>query len=241
MIHLRLKSQFQKVISNYQASQQAQELLAQARIALFDGPSASGRNTIIAELLKTGKYQQIISDTTRPRRSNNGILEQNGVEYWFKSEEDFLDGLKNGAYIEAAIIHDQQVSGVSVREIERIGASNTTAINDVQPDGIEAFRRYNPNIWCFFIIPPSFEVWEARLLARGTISESEKRRRFKSALDEIEHALAADYYTFITNDDLDSTVKVIDAICSGKHMQQNDARLKARQLADAIKLHLANN
>ncbi len=126
MNKLKLRDEFEEIIKNYRASQRSQVILQQARIALFDGPSASGRNTIISELVKIGRYHQVVSDTTRLPRINDGLHEQDGREYWFKAEEAFLEGLKQGAYVEAAIIHDQQVSGVSVAEVERAQVNDKT-------------------------------------------------------------------------------------------------------------------
>lgn len=235
---LRLKNDFLKILKTYEASKESQQLLAKARVALFDGPSASGRNTIIYNLVKTGRYQQTISDTTRAIRSNNGVLEQNGVEYWFKTEEEFLEGLKAGSYIEAAVIHDQQVSGVNFAEIARATKSDKIAINDVQPDGIEAFRKYKPDTLCFFVIPPSFEVWEARLNARGAMTDAEKKRRYTSATKEIQHALEADYYKFIVNDNLETATNLIDQICQGTDIETTTSRNTAGTLLKEIEEHL---
>lgn len=235
---LTYKDEFQKVLKTYAPDRAVQEILKDARIALFDGPSASGRNTIMQRLVETGKYQQIVSDTTRKPRFNNGVPEINGKEYWFKSERDFLDGLQSGQYLEAAIIHDQQVSGVSISELKRISKEGKIAINDIQPDGVEAFRKYKPDTICIFVIPPNFQTWIKRLRIRGEMSEEEQRRRFLSAVDEIEHALAVDYYGLLINNNLEQAVADADALCSGIKSDFSEARTAAKQLLEAIKSHL---
>jgi len=236
---LLLKKQFQDILLNYRTSEEASRLLKKSKIALFDGPSASGRNTLISNLLKNHPgYQLIVSDTTRKPRKNNDRLEMNGIEYWFKSETEFLEGLKNGNYIEAAIIHDQQVSGVNVSEIIRASKSDKIAINDVQPDGIEAFRKVKPDTRCFFILPPTFNIWESRLNARGKMHSNERIRRYTSAIYEIEHALSVSYYKFIINSDLKKATKLVNAICSGEDVDTRDARGTAVQLLNDTKDHL---
>ena len=235
---LQFKQEFKELLRSYQASRQKKKILTTARIALFDGPSASGRNTIMYRLVETGNYQQFISDTTRRPRMNNGILEKNGVEYWFKTEEEFLKGLEAGDYIEAAIIHEQQVSGMSVREIERVTKEGKIAVNDVQPDGIEAFRGHNTGAIFFFVIPPSFEVWEARLNTRGKMLPIERQRRYRSAVYEIEHALSVDYYNFIINDNLEVATNKVDAICNGAKNDSSSARIVAQGLLADIQSHL---
>ena len=104
------------LLKHYNPSLEIIDLLRNIQFVLLAAPTAAGRNTIIRNLIMTGKYYYVVSDTTRKPRINNGIPEKNGNEYWFKSEEEFLHGLKNGAYVEAAIIHNQQVSGISLEE-----------------------------------------------------------------------------------------------------------------------------
>lgn len=237
-LSLSLKQQFKDLLSNYRPNEEVQELLSKAKIALFDGPSGSGRNAIMLELLKIDRYQQIISDTTRPPRSNNGILEQNGVEYWFKSEHEFIEGLRAGNYIEAAIIHDQQVSGVNKSEIERAITVDKIAVNDVQPDGIEAFLKYKHDTVAIFVVPPSFELWQSRLLSRGEMSGNELRRRIESAAEEINHALVAPYYSFIINEDLGEAVQLADTLCSGDRVDTTAGREVASQLLEEINQYL---
>src|SRR5664279_1435267 len=110
MNQLKRIDEFRTILDGYQLSPTAAQTLAQTKLVLLVAPTASGRNTIIHELLKTDQYHFVVSDTTRQPRINNGELEQNGREYWFRSEEEVLDELKRGEFLEAAIIHNQQVS-----------------------------------------------------------------------------------------------------------------------------------
>src|SRR5579885_607634 len=113
MNRLEHLQEFKTVLANYRISPASQRILQQTNLVLLAAPTSAGRNTIIRELLKTGDYHYIVSDTTRQPRINDGIPEQNGVEYWFRSEADILKDLAAGQYVEAAIIHNQQVSGIS--------------------------------------------------------------------------------------------------------------------------------
>ncbi len=237
---LHSKEQFKNVLHEYKPNAEATALLQKAPITLFDGPSASGRNTIMVELIETNRYQQIVSDTTRDPRTNNGIAETNGYEYWFKSEDEFLQGLAKGEYIEAAIIHNQQVSGVSVREIQRLNESSKIGINDVQPDGIDAFRAYKPDTICFFVVPPKFEKWLKRLSKRGDMEPQELYRRIESAKHEIIHALDADFYHFVINDNLNDAVALVDTICSGAIVDTSEAKRAAEEQLITIDKFLAS-
>src|SRR5690348_10605533 len=107
MNQLQHQAEFRKALADYRISDAGKKLLRDIRLLLFVAPSATGRNTIIQELVKTGNYHFIVSDTTRQPRMNNGVLEENGREYWFRSEEEMLDEIEHGDFIETAVIHNQ--------------------------------------------------------------------------------------------------------------------------------------
>ncbi len=230
MNELKHIADFRKVLKNYQLSDPARGLLKHTSLVLLVGPTSSGRNTIINTLLKTGKYHFIVSDTTRKPRVNNGILEQDGREYWFRSEEDMLADLRNGQFLEAAIIHDQQVSGMSMRELTSAADEQTIAINEIEVVGAENVYTTKPDTMFFFVIPPSFDEWMVRMRTRGELPNEEIRRRLTSAVHEIEIALECNYYRFIVNDTFMHTARDIDRSIEEGTVDAT-AQLNARQVA----------
>ncbi len=204
----RLK-EFHKILNDYHVSSPGTKILAQTKLALLAAPTSSGRNTIVRELVKTNEYHYLISDTTRQPRINDGILEKNGVEYWFRSEAEVLADLRAGKFLEAAIIHEQQVSGISLREIEAAISEHKIAITDIEMAGVETIIKAKPDTTVFFVIPPDFEEWQRRIKHRGDMTIAEHHRRIKSALQEFEHALAHKYYTFVINDRVDNALEQI--------------------------------
>lgn len=200
-------SEFRKVLADYRMSAESQKILNETELALFVAPTSGGRNTIFRELLKTDLYHYVVSDTTRQPRVNDGIPEQNGVEYWFKSEEEMLASLEAGEYLEAAIIHNQHVSGISIKELEKAHASNKIAMKDIEIIGAETFMKAKPDTIVFFVLPPNFEEWQRRLKHRGQMSHDELKRRMESAAEEYAHALQHKYYDFLINDTVDEALE----------------------------------
>lgn len=210
---LQHKQEFEEILQHYYPSDTHKDLLASAAVTLLVGPSSAGRNRIIKELLHTGGYHQIISDTTRPPRSNDGVMEQNGREYWFKSEQEMLDELGAGDLLEAAVIHDQQVSGVSIRELKVAHEAGKIAVNDIEVAGARYAKQRLAKAKLIFILPPSFDVWMQRLEARGNMSEEEKRARLSTAVSEIERMeREIDDYHVVVNDSLGETVTKVRQI-----------------------------
>jgi guanylate kinase len=198
---------FQRYLKNYRPSLEILDLLQTTRFIMLAAPTAAGRNTIIKNLIMTGKYFYVVSDTTRHPRINNGVPEKSGNEYWFKSEEEFLQGVRNGAYIEAAIIHNQQVSGISLDEMRRATSSGKIAITDIDIHGCDTIMSYSDSSTPVFVLPPKFDEWMRRLDGRGVMDPAEKRRRLISAAEEIQLALDRSYFKFIINWDLRLTVE----------------------------------
>ncbi len=226
-------SEFQSVLTDYHVSDESKAVLAQTELVLFAAPTSSGRNTLIRELLKTGNYHYLVSDTTRHPRVNDDVLEQNGVEYWFRPEQEILDDLRAGNFLEAAIIHNQQVSGMSIRELKKAHQAGKVAVTDIEIAGVETIIKLKPDTICLFIVPPNFEEWMRRIQHRGQMSPEEFHRRLTSAEKEFKHALEHDYYRFVVNDTVKESVKLIDKLAR-LHQIDQEQQEKARQVVEKL-------
>lgn len=234
--------EFREVLADYHLSDDARRSLADIQLALLVGPTSAGRNTIINHLVHSGEYHSVVSDTTRKPRTNNGVLEQDGREYWFRSEDEVLEDLRAGRFLEAAIIHGQQVSGISIRELQLAANQHQIAINEIDPQGADSIHVANPHARFIFVLPPSFDEWMARMSQRGELPADEKKRRLQSAAFEIATALDRDYYTFIVNDTFVHAAARIDDAIRGDGNQvdnQDAAKLLARELLRDTENYLA--
>jgi len=233
--------EFRAALENYHVAPAALRLLAQTKFVMLIAPTSTGRNTVIRHLLKTNDYYFIVSDTTRKPRSNDGIMEQNGIEYWFRSEVDVLADIEQSKYLEAAIIHNQQVSGVSIREFQKAFDANKIALTDAEIAGAHNALEVKPDTIAIFMLPPNFEEWQRRIKQRGDMEAGEYRRRMVSATKELAAALAQDYYKFVINDTVERTAEHIHQIAKMDHVdaeQQADARNSAERLFVETKILL---
>jgi guanylate kinase len=207
--------EFKQTLETYHLSERAEKALEGLRLVLLVGPTSSGRNTVIRELVDSHNFQNIVSDTTRPPQFRDGRMEQNGVDYFFRNEADMLADLRAGEFLEAALIHEQQVSGVSIRELEKAKNSNKVAITDIEPQGADNVMRAKPDTKAIFLIPPSFEEWQDRIRGRGKMTEHELRNRLKGAINEFETALKHNYYQFVISENVNQSAALIEAIVRG--------------------------
>jgi len=227
--HLKHLVEFQKLLKDYNPGTRFIDALQNMKLVLLTSPAATGKNTIINQLMLTGNYHHLVSDTTRQPRINDGIPEVSGKEYWFKNESEFLEGLKRGDYITAAIIHEQQVSAISISEIEKAKQQRKAALTEVNIDGAAHMNEHTNSTLIIFLLPPNYEEWIRRLESRGHVGEDEKIRRVRSARNEIQYALNADFFTFMINEDVQVTSdKINELSTTGKSYDEHES---ARALA----------
>jgi len=231
--HLEHLGKFKRILVDYQISNEGKELLDTTKLVFLTSVTAGGRNTIIRELEKTGLYKFFVSDTTRPPRINNGVMEQNGVEYYFILESEFMEGLKRGEYLEAEVIHNQQISGINLKELRRVKEAGKIGINEVGRLGAENIHQASSNPHFIFVVLPSFEEWMRRLENRGKISTEELNRRLGSAERELQEALNSSYFKFVINDKVEDAVGGIRNIVE-HDIYPKDLDEKARILAQGM-------
>lgn len=232
------KAKFQKILKGYRPSDDAIEALHNTRTLVLVGPTGSGKNTLITHLVKAGRFYFVLSDTTRPPRMHDNRMEQNGEFYWHITEQDFLAGLERGDYLEAAVIHDQQVSGSNNSEYKKASEQGKIAVTDIESIyGVPVFREYSDKITFIFMVPPSFDEWMRRLKHRGEMTEKELQNRMISADEEILTALQRPYYHFIVSDDIADNVRTVtDLMDKGIELRDNDsARAQTEQLLQDIR------
>src|SRR4051812_6100284 len=111
---LHQREVFEEILKHYQVSDHAKQVLSGTPFVVLSSVAGGGRNTIIQYLVEQYDYGFIVSDTTRPPKVRDGKMEQHGVNYYFRNEDELLVDLRNGEFVEAELIHNQQVSGTSI-------------------------------------------------------------------------------------------------------------------------------
>jgi len=240
--HLVMRDSFVKILADYRMSERAKNILMKTPLVLLNGPSGTGRNTLIYELVRRGTYHFIVSDTTRPPRVNNGIPEQNGHEYWFRSEQEILSDLQKGEFLEAELIHDQQVSGTSIRELERAVADGKTPINEVEIGGLQTLFKAKPDTFAIILLPPSFEEWQRRLNGRGKITDQELKNRLNTAVRVLSVAIDNPHILLLVHETVEQAADQIEAWVQGSPVdaaQQAQARSLAARLLQQTQARIA--
>lgn len=180
-------------------------------IYIFCAPSGSGKSTMVQHLLTSypGQFELSISCTTRAPRGE----EVHGREYYFLSQEEFEQKIKEDAFIEHEQVYEGLYYGTLKSEIERIEAVGKAVIFDVDvKGGINLKRILGDKATSIFVCPPSIEELSRRLHGRGDTSEEMIQKRLAKAAIEMEDAPKFDIR--LINNNLEQAFADLDAIVS---------------------------
>ena len=179
------------------------------KLIIFSAPSGSGKSTIINYLLKQGLNLQFsISATSRPPRGT----EQDGVEYFFLSPEEFKKRIANDEFVEYEEVYPDRFYGTLKSQVEKQLTEGQNIIFDVDVvGGCNIKRFYGDRALSVFIQPPSIEELRKRLEGRGTDSPETINSRIAKA--EFELSYAPKFDLIVVNDELEKAeAQALEAI-----------------------------
>lgn len=181
-------------------------------LIVVSGFSGSGKGTIMKELLRKypDDYALSISATTRQPREG----ERDGVEYFFKTTEEFEQMIEQGDLVEYA----QYVGnyyGTPKTYVESQLAAGKDVILEIEIQGALKIKERFPQTVLMFVTPPTAQTLKERLVGRGTEDMETVKRRLSRAVEEAQGIENYDY--LIVNDKLDACVEEVHRIIGDEH------------------------
>jgi len=173
------------------------------RIVVVSGPSGVGKGTVLKEVFRKSDLplELSVSATTRSPRPG----EQNGVNYYFLTSEEFQERHKNGEFIECfEVFQGGEWYGTLKNEVDAKLRLGKWVVLEIDVQGGLAVQKIYPESVMVFLRPKDAEVLRKRLEGRGTESEEAIARRFAKANQELSYA--GDYTHQIVNDNLETAV-----------------------------------
>ncbi len=200
--------------------------MAAGELFILSAPSGTGKTTLIHAMLEGGlagfgDLVFSVSHTTRKPRSG----EVEGEDYYFVDLPTFQQMIAEDRFLEWAEVHNNYY-GTSYAEVLPRLERGVDVIMDIDVQGAERVRSRYPEAASIFIMPPSYEDLERRLLRRGLDDSEEIARRLAVSLWEIRRY---DQYQYvIINDDLKRASNTLAAIILEKRhrLERIDDRVK---------------
>jgi len=177
-------------------------MMNKGKLVIVSAPSGSGKSTIVNWLMQEHPELKLyfsISCTSRAPRGN----EQNGVEYFFLTPEEFREKIDNDEFLEYEEVYENRFYGTLKAQVERQIDSGQNVVFDVDvKGGINIKRFYGEQAMSLFIQPPSVEELRRRLEGRGTDTPEAIENRLAKA--EYEMTFAPQFDHIVVNDDLET-------------------------------------
>ncbi|OGO77441.1 MAG: guanylate kinase [Clostridiales bacterium GWB2_37_7] len=171
--------------------------MSEGLLIIISGPSGAGKGTVCKELIsmKLPELELSVSATTRKPRM--GEIE--GISYFFKTKEEFVQMISQNDFIEYAQVYDNYY-GTPRSYVQNKLDSGKDVILEIDIQGAMQVKKNNPEGIFVFIMPPSFEELKHRIITRGTETKEDILKRLHEAYREVCSSRNYDY--IITNDDV---------------------------------------
>jgi len=176
------------------------ERSGRGRLFIVSAPSGTGKTTLVERLVQVVP-DLVLSRSFTSRRPRAG--EVDGVDYNFISREQFDEMIADGGFLEYADVFGNYY-GTSAHETERVLASGLDLMLVIDVQGARQVRLRGFESVGVFVLPPSYDVLEARLRTRSKDSEAAMQRRLEVARSEV--GAVAEYDYVVINDEVDPAV-----------------------------------
>lgn len=164
--------------------------MTRADLTVLSGPTAVGKGTVTAALAE--RHPEVfvsVSATTRPPRPG----EVDGKHYLFVSEAEFDELVASEMLLEWAVVHGTHRYGTPRAPVVAATEAGRPVLLEIDLQGARQVRRSWPEARFVFLLPPSWEELERRLVGRGTETAAQRVRRLETAQTEMREAQHFDH------------------------------------------------
>ena len=194
-------------------------------LIVLSGPSGVGKGTVRKQIFDdpTTSYKYSISMTTRDKRDG----EIDGVDYFFKTKEEFETLIQQDQFIEYAE-YVGNYYGTPVQYVKDTMEAGHDVFLEIEVEGAKQVRKKFPDALFIFLAPPSLEHLRERLVGRGTESDEKIQKRVSEARKEVEMMNLYDYV--VVNDKVNLAKQRIQSIVEAEHLKRERIVAKYRKM-----------
>ncbi|UBH09486.1 guanylate kinase [Macrococcus armenti] len=194
-------------------------------LIVLSGPSGVGKGTVRRAIFEDPDtdFEYSISMTTRNMREG----EVDGVDYFFKTREEFEALIEQDAFIEYAE-YVGNYYGTPVQYVKDTMARGKDVFLEIEVEGAKQVRKKFPEALFIFLAPPTLEHLEERLIGRGTESQEIINHRISEARKEVEMMNLYDYV--VINDEVMDAKEKVQTIVEAEHLKRERVEARFRKM-----------
>lgn len=183
-------------------------------LIVLSGPSGVGKGTVRKAMVRdsVNKFKYSVSMTTRQMRPG----EKDGVDYYFRTNDQFEKEIKNGGMLEYAKYVDHYY-GTPLKYVQDTLNSGIDVFLEIEVNGAMQVRKKMPNGVFIFLTPPDLSSLRSRIVGRGSEDTDTINKRMVKARKEIK--MMANYDYAVVNDEVPKAVKRIEQIVNSEHLR----------------------
>lgn len=209
--------------------------MSQGTLYTISAPSGAGKTSLVKALVeKTENIQVSVSHTTRQPRPG----EQNGVNYHFVTQEEFMQMLAKNLFLEQAKVFDHYYGTSQDWLMAKLNAG-IDVILEIDWQGAKQVCDLKPDAVSIFILPPSQLALEKRLRERGKDNDNVIAQRLRGATLEMSHYAEFDY--LVVNDDFSKALEDLQNIVYSQRLRQSVQTLKLKELLSELGISKTKN
>lgn len=196
-------------------------------LIVLSGPSGVGKGTVRKEIFAQSDtaFEYSISMTTRSPRDG----EVNGVDYFFKTREEFEELIRQDKLLEYAEFVGNYY-GTPVDYVRETLDRGKDVFLEIEVQGARQVREKFPDGLFIFLVPPSLSELKNRIVTRGTETEDIINNRMNAAREEIEMMNLYDYV--VENDHIDLACERIKSIVVAEHCRRERVEPKYKKMLE---------
>lgn len=198
-------------------------------LIVLSGPSGVGKGTVRKAIFEGNDHQfeYSVSMTTRPMREG----EVEGVDYYFRTREEFEQLIKEGKMLEYAE-YVGNYYGTPLEYVNQTLDKGKDVFLEIEVQGAMKVKEKCPDAVFIFLTPPDLSELRSRIIGRGTDDMAVIDKRMKVAVDEIEMMSHYDYA--VVNDGVPLAVDRIKKIIESEHYRVNRVIDKYKKMIEEL-------
>ena len=199
-----------------------------ADLFVVSAPSGAGKTTLISALIQSFNHIKLsISHTTRHKRPN----ETDGTDYHFVTQGEFDELIKHDALLEYAQVFNH-CYGTHQDNVKAALMNHYDVVLEIDWQGYRQIKQRFQGAISIFILPPSLQTLEERLIERGQDDTDTIKNRMTAARNQIEHYDEYDY--LIINRDFNVALSELKSIVLSRRLRLKNQCFKEQSLIDSL-------